>query len=53
VHVAEGSNDWVILLIIVFDLPGDIVDDVGSFGVARGGPVSKMSLAVWELSNET
>jgi len=32
VFATEGSGDWVILLVVVFDLPGESVDE-GTDGV--------------------
>jgi len=50
VLATEGSGEWVMLLVII---SGDSVD-IGCFGEDRGGgPESRMSLADWELSEET
>lgn len=51
VLVIEGSNDWVLLLLIVFDLPGESVDE-DTDGVDKGGSVSAISLANWKFSDE-
>jgi len=42
---AEGSGELVVLIILV--VPGESVDG------GSGGPVSEISVAVWELSDET